>query len=308
MIDLDYDDVDAALARSLDGLCQARLDGQRDGALPLPGGWWKELAALGVLGLGTEAGGGTITTVAAAMEALGRADAPGPLVETAIAVQLLDGEQAVSVAAGESIATIATSRPIAWLPVADIVIEIDHEGRAHLATVEGDVSPVSSLAVEPWGDAPLRQAAALGDAERALAVGDVAAAAYMVGECEQMLTAAAEYARERIQFKVAIASFQGVSHPLADCFLRSTAARAVTRIAAHAIDTGAGDAVAKAATARRSATRAALDTAFRVHQTYGAMGFTVEGPIGNRSAKIRQISLAGLRPGAVDRILAERGL
>ena len=52
-----------------------------------------------------------------------------------------------------------------------------------------------------------------------------------------------------------------------------------------------------------------LETAYRSHQTYGAMGFTVEGPIGNRSAKIRQISLAGHSAGAgSEHILQQRGL
>jgi hypothetical protein len=241
------------------------------------------------------------------MEALGHAAAPGPLVETAIAMQLLRGDLADAVAAGETIVSVATGRPIAWLPVAGAVIEVDG-AHAHLAAVAGPVTPVASLAGEPWGDAELERGESLGDARRALAVGDVAAAAFIVGEATQVLQAAADYARDRIQFRVPIASFQAVSQPLADSFVRLTAARSVTRIAADSLARGSADGVAHAATARRSATRAALDIAYRAHQTYGAMGFTVEGPIGNRSARIRQISLAGLHPGAVDRILAGRGL
>lgn len=307
MIDFDYDDIDAALAESITGLCQSRLAQNAERTQDLPDGWWKELAALGVLALGTEDGGGTTTTISAAMEALGHADAPGPLVETAIAMQLLPADLAGAVAAGEAVVTVATSRPVAWLPIAKAVIEIDG-GTAHLSDIVGEIQPLNSLAGEPWGEAELRRTHQLGNSQRALAIGDVAAAAYMVGEATQLLTAAAEYARDRVQFKVPIATFQGVSHPLADCFVRLTAARTVTRIAAHALDNRSADAVAGAAVARRSATRAALDTAFRVHQTYGAMGFTVEGPVGNRSAKIRQVSLAGLTPGAVDRIVTARGL
>jgi alkylation response protein AidB-like acyl-CoA dehydrogenase len=88
-----------------------------------------------------------------------------------------------------------------------------------------------------------------------------------------------------------------------------TAARTLARIAAHTIDAGAVAPLGAAATARRSATRAALDAAFQVHQAYGAMGFTVEGPVGNRSAKIRQTSLAGRGLGdGTDHILQGRGL
>jgi alkylation response protein AidB-like acyl-CoA dehydrogenase len=171
------------------------------------------------------------------------------------------------------------------------------------------VTSFGSLAGEPWGRAELERLDDLGDAGRALAVGDVAAAAYLVGEAAQLLTGAARYAADRIQFKNAIGNFQAVAHPLADCHLRLVAARTVTRVAAHAVDMGDQHAYASAATARRSATKAALETAFHVHQTYGAMGFTVEGPIGNRSAKIRQTSLAGYRPGAgAELILRQRGL
>jgi alkylation response protein AidB-like acyl-CoA dehydrogenase len=150
---------------------------------------------------------------------------------------------------------------------------------------------------------------ALGDAGRAIAVGDVAAAAYVVGEATHLLAGAARYAADRVQFKNAIGNFQAIAHPLADCHLRLSAARTVTRIAAHAVDVDDQHAAAAAATARRSATNAALETAYHAHQTYGAMGFTVEGPIGNRSARIRQTSLAGHRPGAgADLILRQRGL
>jgi alkylation response protein AidB-like acyl-CoA dehydrogenase len=306
VIDFEYDDIDAALADSVRRLCESRLAPAHERRPGVPAAFWRDLAALGVLGLATEAGGGSVTTVAAAMETLGHADAPGPLVETMIAVQLLDGELAEAVAAGAEIATVAITQPVAWLPSATVIVEIDGDG-AHLATAKGEVTHVGSLAGDPWGTAVLERRRRLGDCGRALAVGDVAAAAYLVGEAQQLLTAAAAYACDRVQFKVPIASFQAVAHPLADCFLRLTAARTVTRIAAHAIDTQS-DAASAAATARRSATRAALDTSFRVHQTYGAMGFTVEGPVGGRSARIRQTSLAGLAGGATERILATKGL
>ena len=261
-----------------------------------------------MLALGTPDGGGTVTTVAAAMEQLGRANAPGPFVETFVAVQLLDAERVDAIVAGAHMATVTTSDLVPWLPIADTVIEIDGS-RAHLARVAGDVVPVDSLAGEPWGRATIERGQDLGDASSALAVADVAAAAYMVGEAEHLLRGAAVYAADRIQFRSPIGNFQAVAHPLADCFLRVTAARTLTRIAAHTIDTGREAPLAAAATARRSATRAALDAAFQVHQAYGAMGFTVEGPVGNRSAKIRQTSLAGRGLGdGTEHILQGRGL
>lgn len=307
MIDLEYDDVDVAFAKSVGRLCTARLD-QTAGVVPgWSETWWREVAELGVLALGTP-GAGTVTTIAATMEQLGRANAPGPFVETFVAVQLLDAERVDAIVAGAHVATVTATNLVPWLPIAETVIEIDGS-RAHLARVAGDVVPVDSLAGEPWGRAAIEQVDDLGDASAALAIGDVAAAAYMVGEAEHLVRGAAAYAADRIQFRTPIGNFQAVAHPLAECFLRVTAARTLARIAAYTIDTGAGSPLGAAATARRSATRAALDAAFQVHQAYGAMGFTVEGPVGNRSAKIRQTSLAGRGIGdGTDHILQGRGL
>ena len=307
MIDLDYDDVDAAFAQSVGRLCTARLD-QTAGTVPSwSEAWWREVAELGVLALGTP-GGGTVTTIAATMEQLGQANAPGPFVETFLAVQLLDAERVEAIVTGARVATVTTSNLVPWLPIAETVIEIDGS-RAYLARIAGDVVSVDSLAGEPWGRAAIERVDDLGDASAALAIGDVAAAAYMVGEAEHLVRGAAAYAADRIQFRTPIGNFQAVAHPLAECFLRVTAARTLARIAAYTIDMGASSPLGAAATARRSATRAALDAAFQVHQAYGAMGFTVEGPVGNRSAKIRQTSLAGRGLGdGTDHILQERGL
>jgi alkylation response protein AidB-like acyl-CoA dehydrogenase len=308
VIDLEYDDVDSDFAASVGGLCGARVDRTEGGTWSWSQAWWGQVAELGVLGLSTPDGGGTVTTIAAVMEQLGHANAPGPFVETFIAVQLLDAEQAEPIVAGERVTTVATSALVPWLPIATTVIEIN-ESRAYHGRIDGDVVAVDSLAGEPCGRATIERTEDLGDASAALAVGDVAAAAYMVGEADQLLRGAAAYAADRIQFRSPIGNFQGVAHPLADCHLRVTAARTLTRIAAHTIDSTGASPLAAAATARRSATKAALDAAFQVHQAYGAMGFTVEGPVGNRSAKIRQRSLAGRRPGdGNDHILQRRGL
>jgi alkylation response protein AidB-like acyl-CoA dehydrogenase len=303
VIELDYDDVDGAFAESVGRLCEARLDQTPGSTRRWSEAWWRDVGELGVLGLATPEGGGTVTTIAAVMEAMGRANAPGPLVETFVGVQLLDEQRAHPVVSGDDVVTVTTGELVPWLPVAATVIVIDAEG-AHLGRVAGDIEPVDSLAGDPWGRAQIERTQHLGDPTAALAVGHVAAAAYMVGEAEHLLHGAASYAADRIQFRTPIGSFQGVAHPLADCHLRLTAARTLTRIAAHSIDTDVVDAAATAAMARRSATKAALKTAFQAHQTYGAIGFTVEGPVGNRSTMIRQTSLAGHCPErALDQIV-----
>jgi hypothetical protein len=95
------------------------------------------------------------------MEQLGQANAPGPFVETFVAVQLLDAERVEAIVTGAYVATVTTSNSLGdlgnlvpWLPIADTVIEIDGS-RAHLVRVAGEVVPVDSLAGEPWGRAAI---------------------------------------------------------------------------------------------------------------------------------------------------------
>ncbi len=91
--------------------------------------------------------------------------------------------------------------------------------------------------------------------------------------------------------------------------MRLDSAATLARIAAHAFDTGAPDLRARAAAARLSATRAALDAAHTAHQLFGAQGITVEGPVFQVSRRIRQ--LASQPPpadAARDALLAHWGL
>ena len=140
---------------------------------------------------------------------------------------------------------MTTGELVAWLPIAATVIEIDGDRALISRRVAGDVEPVDSLAGDPWGRAAIERTDDLGDATAALAVGDVAAAAYMVGEAEHLLHGRRRLRRRPDPVPNADRQLPGVAHPLADCHLRLAAARTLTRIAAHAIDTE------RSATARR---------------------------------------------------------
>ena len=72
--------------------------------------------------------------------------------------------------------------------------------------------------------------------------------------------------------------------------MRLDAAATLARIAAHAWDENAADLRARAAAARLSATRAALDAAHTAHQLFGAQGITLEGPVFHVSRRIRQLA------------------
>ena len=72
-----------------------------------------------------------------------------------------------------------------------------------------------------------------------------ALAAMALGICDKMMRITGQYTSEREQFGRAIATFQAVSHRVADCFIDIECLRLVTQQAASLIDQGrpAGDAV-----------------------------------------------------------------
>jgi alkylation response protein AidB-like acyl-CoA dehydrogenase len=297
-IDLEYDEVARDLGQSVRGFCD-----RHRGAIEGAGGTvsddlWRGLADLGVLGLANEAG--TAMIAAATMEALGSAGFPGPLAATFVATRLLDEERSRRIAGGEALVSLGTPPLMPWASVAKVFIEVA-EDRAWLARPTGAVEPVETLAAEPWGRCSLERTDDLGDPSAALAFGDVALSAYLVGAGEQLLTVATSYAANRVQFGRSIGAFQAVSHPLADCAMHLAAARVLARIAAYELDLTDVAHRAGAATARLSATRAALTTAYQAHQTVGALGFTVEGPVGRLAHRIRQCSLLAPGPTATRR-------
>jgi alkylation response protein AidB-like acyl-CoA dehydrogenase len=296
MIDLEYDADQSALADTVRRWCEHHAPDavvrELDGQFPRP--LWDGLAALGVLGLGTAEGGGGALEIAAAMEQLGAANVPGPLAATFVATQVLPPDDRVAVAGGELVVSVGVPPLMPWAPVASIFIELG-DGAAWRAHAESTMEPVETLGGEPWGRVALVRDERLDGVSRGLAVGDIALAAYLAGAGGRLLHVATDYARDRVQFGRPIGDFQAIAHRLADVHLRLTAARHLVRLAAHALDSGSAEAATHAATARLSATRAGLDAAYTAHQTLGAMGFTVEGPVAGVARRIRHLSL--LPPG-----------
>ncbi len=299
-LDLEFDAEQEALAQSVRGFCARHVDDAsvRATADTFPADIWRGMAELGVLGLATPEGGGGALEVAAAMEQLGAANTPGPFVATFMATQLLDAETRAGVVDGSSVVSLGCPPLMPWSPVATIFVELSDTWAAWLAAPVGNIEPVDTLAGEPWGRVTLERTRDLGDATRAIALGDTAAAAYLVGAARRLLTTSAEYARDRLQFGQAIGDFQAVAHPLADVAMRVDAAQHLARIAAYALDNDQTGWRTAAATARLSATRSALAATYRAHQTLGAMGYTVEGPVAHVGQRIRQVSLLPPGPNA----------
>ena len=293
-LDLELDDAQQALADAVAALCRDHCDDAvvraTDG---LPRESWRALAALGVFEIG--AGEGGALEMVAALEALGRAVFPGPLVGTFVACRLLPEAERRRVAAGDAIVCLAAPPLLPWGTLADVFVEIDAETRqAFRARPVGELMAVSTLGGEPFARAALERLDPLPGAAEAIALGDVARAAYLAAAGRRLVEDAAEHARTRKQFGKAIGEFQAVAHPLADAAIALDGARALARNAAWRFDQGEPDAAAFAVAARRSATRAALDAIHTGHQVFGAVGITLEGPAFPISRRIRQ--LASLPP------------
>ncbi len=290
-LDLSYSAEQSELARSVDGLCRRCGAGAGfTGSDPLPERYWRGLAGLGVLGLGTAAGGGGALEIAASMEQLGAHGAPGPLVGTFVAGALLDPAEMEPVSEGRQLASVGQPPLMPWATRAGVFVEID-SSEAWLSRPAGAPEPVDTTAGEPWGRVELERLRPLGDATAAVALGQAAAAAYLAGAAQHLVEIASQYATDRVQFNRPIATFQAISHPLASCSVSVAASRIMARAAACALDNRDPDAPAAAARARLSATASATAAAYQAHQTFGAIGFTIEGPVAHVSLRIRQLSL-----------------
>jgi hypothetical protein len=290
-LDLAFDDAQQAIAASLRSFCAERCTEEvvRRSAGRFPAELWKELAALGVLALVTPEGDGGACELVAAVEPLGRAVFPGPLAHTFLATQLLGLEERRALASGAAVVSVGTPPLMPWAPAAQLWIELEG-GRAFRARPAGPVVAVETLGGEPWGRVALARGEELAGTERALAVYEIALAAYLAAAGMGLVEATAEHARTRRQFGKAIGEFQAVAHPLAECWIRLSAAETLARAAAFRFDAGEPEARATAAAARVSARRAAVEAAHVCHQLFGAVGITLEGPVFHRSRRIRQLA------------------
>ncbi|WP_040589186.1 acyl-CoA dehydrogenase family protein [Sciscionella marina] len=292
------------LAESVRDYCAAHCAEQVRAAEGFPWPFWHGLAELGLLSLavpGEGAGAGEIVTACAE---LGRAAAPGPIAATVFATHALPERQAVLLSQGKALVSLGKRPLLPWAPLAGVFIETDGDG-AWLADPVGEVEPVEMLGGEPWGRVGLRLAQALDRVPTARALSDLALAAYLWGAGRRLLDGVAEHARTRIQFGKAIGSFQAVAHPIVTAGLALTSAEKLTMMAALAMDEGHEDGEVLAVSARLSASRAAVGAALTAHQGFGAIGYSVEGPIGRVAQRIRALATPpGYADGSGEQVLA----
>ena len=113
--------------------------------------------------------------------------------------------------------------------------------------------------------------------DRWLALALTAVSADIVGAARAALERVVQYSRERVQFGVAIGTFQAVQHMCAEALVRVEGADSATKYAAWAADELApAEALLAARTAKAYASSVAMDVPETVMQVYGGIGQTWE--------------------------------
>jgi butyryl-CoA dehydrogenase len=130
-------------------------------------------------------------------------------------------------------------------------------------------------------DAMLKEGGALPLLEEVIDEATLAVCAEAIGVMRRLMRNTLEYAKERKQFGVPLASFQALQHRMADMFIALEQADALTQSVASCLDTlGAqrGRAVSSAKVAVCKACRKVGQGAVQIH---GAMGLTEELAVGH---------------------------
>jgi len=110
--------------------------------------------------------------------------------------------------------------------------------RQIVATGEARHELVMDKVQVPTADIIVTGREAVAAMEWALQATRTALAAMAVGVCDKMMRITGQYTSEREQFGRAIATFQAVSHRVADCYIDVECLRLVTQQAASLIDQG----------------------------------------------------------------------
>ncbi len=271
-----------------------------------------ELAALGVFAIPLD--GGTVTDLAAALEQLACALAPGPVLPTALASLLLTrsgGQENLLPALAQARATACVALAPGTLTgtrQADGALRVTGETgpvlwtAGHLlvpaATADGDawfriapenhpgvtvtrLTPLDfsrELAAVRFDDAVIPQENLLTGLDTSR-VRDLAATLYAAeaaGVAAWCRATAADYARTRYQFGRPIGSFQAVKHLCATMACRAERAAALAWDAARAADEAPAEHPLAAAAAAALALDDAVDNAKDCIQVLGGIGFTWE--------------------------------
>lgn len=241
---------------------------------------WTKLGEMGVLGLlVSEADGGMGSDAVDAVllfQELGRAAAPGPVLEHMAVGAPLVAASHPGVVDGSSIVTvhIDESPYVAHAAVADLIVTRTGIRSGFSSTDAHGIDGARRIAtVEGGSTAPLADSAPL---ETSFDLMALATAAYLIGLGERMIEIAAEYARQREQFGKPIGSFQAVKHLMSDALLKVEFAKAPTYRAAWSLANGESTASRDVSMAKALASEAAYRASRSSMQVHGGIGYTWE--------------------------------
>ena len=255
---------------------------------------WNSLGEMGALAmrLPGEDGFGTFEAGLVALEA-GRQLASGPLVEAMLAARvlaLLDGpEDLIATAStGETVLTLALHdardgmQIVPGGAVADAIVTLSGD-EVRLLRNSGSDNP-ANLGGQPLARIDLSGAGEIVASGRearnaflaTLEEWKILTAAWLAGSGLRALELAGEYAKEREQFGRPIATFQAVSHPLADMAAEMTGADMAWRWAIAEIAQHGERAQAAAPMAFWFAAQASSQAVYRAQHTFGGYGLALE--------------------------------
>ena len=263
---------------------------------------WRELAALGWLGLGLpEAIGGAgcgvaeeallhlefgrfLVSPACMAAALGArlALAEG---DTALARAIVTGDCRIGLARGAVAACGTVDGPLLLAAADDATLLLCWgEGGAVLLEATRLAALPPPVALD--ATVPLGRAAAsavtpvLHDGAEAIGRhAELLLAAQLAGMAQEAAALAVQHARTREQFGKPIGAFQAVAHHCANMAMRARAARAQVLAAATALRDAGEDAPSQLAAAALLAGEAATGNAALAIRVHGAMGYTAEAPL-----------------------------
>ncbi|WP_085811098.1 acyl-CoA dehydrogenase family protein [Sphingomonas sp. TZW2008] len=270
---------------------------------------WRALVELGVVGLTVpeEHGGAGLGPVELelVMEEAGAALLPAPLISTAMASVLLDGERLAKIADGSTIAAVAfvgaydwagrsdvrvagdrltgTARFVPDAAIADLIVVAGEDGVFVVERCDVTITPLPVFdRTRRMADVAFHgPATRIGDSScvpTARDIGIVALAGEQAGGARRMLERTVAYATERHQFGRAIGSFQAIKHMAADLLLESESATSAARDAARQLAEGSQTKDAAIALAAFACADAFVRVAKDGIQMHGGIAFTWTNP------------------------------
>ena len=312
-MDLSYTDEQRDLRESLATFFSKESTPERVRAAEPHGfdaGLWNKIVAMGLpsMAVAQDLGGGGagLIDLVLTAEEFGRRIPPAPLIESAVATNLLARlggagttgtarELLAEAVAGDSLVTMALEplrAGVAQLApagaVADAVLALEGD---ELVAFRSEVSPRSPLEVPAnLGTSPLADRGAGIDERFVLASGAGARAAYhrarqewqvlmaaaLVGLAQTALDMGSAYAQQRQAFGVLIAWFQTVQHRLADAVTDLEGARLLTYEAGWSADDGLANAPTLASMAFLFTSQVAFRITAESLHVHGGYGYTLE--------------------------------